>query len=456
MAGGDWTQFDYDVQRSGAGPADSGITPADLTRLRRRTVRLPGTVDSAAVELHGVRVAGRVRDVAFVTTTYGITVAFDPASGRLLWQYRPGGLRRVEGTAQVTTASPIIDPTRRWVYAASANGFIHKLRVSTGRPVWSTRVTFDPAREKLAGALNLSGGSLIVVTGGYYGDQPPYQGHVVLIDRRTGRITRVWNALCSGRRRLIDPPGSCGASDAAIWARAGSVVEPNGRILVATGNGPFNGSTDWGDSVLELSPTLQLLHNWTPPNQASLNGSDTDVGSTEPALLPPLGGQRLAVQGGKDGILRLLDLNRLDGTAGAAGQRTGGELQQIRDPGGADLFTTPAVWSHAGRTYVFVADDAGTAAYVIAGNRRLSRAWSAGPGGTSPVVAGGLLYVYDEQGGALLVRDPVSGRVLIRLPARPGHWNSPIVVGGRIILPEGSYFDHATSGLLDVYHLPGR
>src|SRR5579875_3780418 len=46
-----WTTFDYDAQRSGVGPADTGITRANLHSLRRMVVHLPGTVDSAAVEL---------------------------------------------------------------------------------------------------------------------------------------------------------------------------------------------------------------------------------------------------------------------------------------------------------------------------------------------------------------------------------------------------------------------
>jgi hypothetical protein len=71
-------------------------------------------------------------------------------------------------------------------------------------------------------------------------------------------------------------------------------------------------------------------------------------------------------------------------------------------------------------------------------------------------VAGGLLYVYDELGGSLVIRDPISGRALRTLPAASGHWNSPIVIGGRIILPEGTYMSHSTSGTLDIYHLPGR
>src|SRR5262249_45867362 len=138
-------------------------------------------------------------------------------------------------------------------------------------------------------------GSLLVVTGGYFGDAPSYQGHVAELDLANGRIKYVWNSLCSNIHRLIDPPSSCHSSDSAIWGRGGTTVEPNGDILVATANGPFDGHTNWGDSVLELSPALRLLHNWTPVNQAQLDAGDVDLGSTGPALLPG-GGRRLAVQ----------------------------------------------------------------------------------------------------------------------------------------------------------------
>jgi hypothetical protein len=105
---------------------------------------------------------------------------------------------------------------------------------------------------------------------------------------------------------------------------------------------------------------------------------------------------------------------------------------------------------------VFVADGSGTAAYVLGSGHRLSVAWQNGTPGTSPIVAGGLLYVYDQQDGALVVRRPTDGRALISLSAGTGHWNSPIAVGGRIVLPEGNYMDHATSGVVDIYHLPGK
>jgi hypothetical protein len=236
------------------------------------------------------------------------------------------------------------------------------------------------------------------------------------------------------------------------------VIEPDsGDILVATSNGPFNGRTDWGDSVLELSPSLKLLHNWTPKNQEQLNTQDTDLGSTEPALLPFHRGSRLAIQAGKSGIVNVLDLKLLDGTDGRAGPRTGGELQSVEAPGTTDVYSQPAVWkSPRGRVYVYVTTGAGTAAYWLSSSNRLRQAWQNNQAGTSPVIAGGLLYVYNEQQGALNIFNPSSGHLYRSLPAASGHWNSPIVVGGRIIEPTGSYHDSSATSTIDIYHLPGQ
>lgn len=457
LASGDWTTFDYSPQRYGVGPADTGITAGNLNRLRRITVHIPGTVDSSAVELADVPVMGAEHDVAIMTTSYGRTLALNVTNGHILWDFSPSSVKQLEGGPQITTASPVVDPSHDFVYVSSPDGFVHKLSVANGHQLWSTRVTWDPGREKIAGGLNIADGELIVVTDGYDGDTPTYQGHVVTINMASGRITHVFNTLCSNVRTLIDPPSKCSASDSAIWGRPGSVIEPDtGDILVTTGNGPFNGHTDWGDSVLELSPTLKLLHNFSPPNQAVLNSDDWDLGSTEPVLLPFGKGRRLAVQGGKQGLLYLLNLNRLDGTTGPAGPRTGGALQTIDGPGKTDIYSQPAVWkAPSGRVFVYVTTGAGTAAYELTAAHRLRIAWQDDQAGTSPVVAGGLLYVYNEDQGVLNVLNPSTGHLYRALPAAGGHWNSPIVVGGRIILPVGNDNDHQTTGIVYIYHLPG-
>jgi outer membrane protein assembly factor BamB len=383
----------------------------------------------------------RGRDAFLVTTTYGRTEALDANTGRVLWRFTPPAYAHVAGTAQITNATPALSTDRKAVYAAASDGRVRKLRLSDGHVLWTTRITLDPTHEKLTSSLNVFGGHVIATTGGYIGDAPPYQGHVVTMAESTGRIAHVWNSLCSDEHRLI-LPRTCRSSDSAIWSRSGAAVDPaNGTLVVATGNAPFDGKTDWGDSVLVLSPDAsRLLRHWTPADHEALNSGDLDLGSTSPAFLT--GG--LAVQGGKDGKLRLLDLHRLPGPS----PKTGGELQTMPVPGGVDMFSEPAIWKG---TWVFVSTDAGTEALLLRGGR-LHRVWSNGAGGTSPVVAGNLLYV--AGGGAVNVYVPTSGRRVAQLPSGPVHWQSPIVADGRVAVAEGNANDHATTGVLDIYRLP--
>ena len=444
----DWTRFDYDAKRSGVYPFATGITAANAGRLQRQRVELDGTVDSSPIFLHDVAVGGARRDAFFMTTTYGRTIAIDAANGHIVWRHTPSGYSSLAGTYRITNATPVADPSRTAIYIAGPDGRIRKLAVSDGHELWSTAITLLPCREKIAPALNFARGLVIAATGGYVGDAPPYQGHVVTLRRSNGAIVHVWNSLCSDRHALINP-SSCRSSDSAIWARSGAVVEPSGRLLVATGNGPWNGRTDWGDSVLELSADARrLLQNWTPRNADELESADADLGSTAPALL----GGGLALQAGKDGKVRLLNLRRLNGTP-RAGARKGGELQSLSTPGGVDLFTAPAVWHQGRTTWTFVADGAGTAAYRLV-KSRLRRVWQNSHAGTSPVVAGGLLYLYDPAGGELRIYRPTTGSAVASLPAGAGHWNSPIVVAGMVALPEGDANEHRQSGVLDIYRLP--
>ncbi|MFL5959948.1 MAG: PQQ-binding-like beta-propeller repeat protein [Gaiellaceae bacterium] len=442
--GRDWTRFGWDARRSNDYPAATGLTAANVRSVIRQQVRLPGTVDSSAIYLQAVPVAGVPHNAFFVTTTYGITLAIDAVTGQILWRWTPPGYSSWAGSEQITTATPVADPNRKFVYAASPDGRIQKLSVATGHAVWRRRITRLPSREKIASSLNFADGHVIATTGGYIGDAPPYQGHVVVISAATGRLLHVWNSLCSNRHGLL-VPSKCPSSDSAIWGRAGAVVVPrSGNLLVATGNAPWNGRTDWGDAVLVLSSKAKLIGNYTPTNTAQLNDSDLDLGSTSPVQLTA----RLVAQGGKDGKIRLLSLERLRGTAPHKGR----ELQVVSTPSGSDLFTAPAVWRSGRRVWLIAADAGATQAWSLRGGR-LHSVWRVGNGGTSPVVAGGLLWVYDP-GGGLRVYRPASGKLVATLASGSGHWNSPIVVDGRVALPEGDANDHATSGVLDIWRAP--
>jgi hypothetical protein len=452
----DWPEFGLDAQRSGFSADSTGITAANVRRLRRIVVQVGGTVDSSPIYLHGVRAGGAVRNLAIVTTTYGRTVAIDASSGHVVWRFTPAGYAGWAGSFRITNTSPIADPGRGFVYAASPNGLIHKLSVADGAEAagWPVSVTRDSTHEKLGSALNIDGNDVLAATSGYLGDAPPYQGHLVAISRAGGHIDAVFNTLCANRRAL-QRPSTCSSSDSAILSRGGPVVEPGGgRILIDTGNGPWNGSTDFGDSALELSfPGLALRQSFTPTEQSRLSQTDTDLGSSAPALL----GAGRAIVAGKDGVLRVLALSRLDGhppgSAAARRHPLGGEVQRLGIPGGAELFTAPAVWHHGTTTTTFIADGSGTAAYVLRGGR-LARAWQNGTAGTSPILAGWLLYVFEPGGGGVVVYRPGSPRPIATLPAGAGHWNSPIVVDGHVIVPEGDANNHATDGTVEILSAP--
>jgi hypothetical protein len=438
--GAGWPRFGYDAARSNVFPGVTAITAKNASRLERQQVRLPGTADSSPIFVPPNRFV--------VNTAYGKTIAVDAESGEILWTFVPDGIGRWEGTSQITQSGPVDDPDTRYLYSYSPDGRVHKLEDATGREVrsegWPAIVTEDAGHEKSAPPLNLAHGLVLLATGGYLGDAPPYQGHVVAIDKESGQIVNVFNTLCSDREGLIDP-SSCDESGSAIWGRGGVVVEPgSGNLLVSTGNGDWNGSTNWGDSMLELSPDAgQLLKSYTPENEEDLDAGDTDLSSASPAFVPP----HFVVQGGKDGLLRVLDLTTLE-----VG-RKGSEASIGSAPGGTGVFTAPAVWESLGETWVLVANSAGTAGYVFQ-NAKLERRWDNESSGTSPVLAGGLLYVYDPDGEGLNVYEPKSGNRVANLPAGGGHWSSPIVINGRIALPEGSANDHMTEGVLNIYRLP--
>ncbi len=440
-AGMDWNRFGYDAARHNAAPS-SGITAANASKLVRLAVYLDGTVDSSPIYLHDVSVKGKTHDVFFVTTTYGKTEAIDAASGKVLWRFVPPTYAKLAGTAQITNSTPAASTDRTAIYASASDGRVRKLRVADGKPLWSTSITLDPTREKLTSSINVSRGLVIMTTGGYIGDAPPYQGHVVTMSEKTGKIVHVWNSLCSDRHVLI-VPSTCNASDSAIWSRNGAAVDPaNGDLIVATGNAPYDGKANWGDSALVLSPDASmLLRHYTPSNHDELNRSDADLGSTSPALLP----NGYAVQGGKDGIIRLLALHSL---AAASNDATGGEVQELPAPGPTDVFSEPAVWNGK---WVFIATGAGTEALSFKAER-LHKVWSNRTDGTSPVIAGSLLYVAGS--GAVHVYQPTSGRLVASLPTGSLHWQSPIVADGRVAIAEGNANDHVTSGVLNIFHLP--
>jgi outer membrane protein assembly factor BamB len=399
-----------------------------------------------------VQVAGATHDVFVVETSFGRTVALDAATGAILWQFAPGSIGKLEGSPRITTSSPVTDPDREFVYLVAGDGRMHKVTVADGAEVktehWPVRVTRIPHGDKLSAPLNIAGRYVIAATAAFR-DQPPWLGHVVTVDRRSGTVRSVFNAVCSDTRKLLTPK-QCPHSGGGIWGRGGVAVEPKThRLLLATGNAAWNGKTAFGDSLLELSPDAKrVLGDWTPGNYRSLEKADLDFGSGSPALLH-YRGRLLAVEATKDGTARLFDVERL--TTGGQPGHMPGRLDSVHPRDNYPFFSAPAVLESG--HLVFLANAGGTFAYEVRGTRkpRLERVWKRAAAGTSPVIAGGLLYVFDPEKGELNVRDAATGALAGALPAARGHWESPVVADGRIALPVGDARTRLTSGELLIY-----
>ena len=111
------------------------------------------------------------------------------------------------------------------------------------------------------------------------------------------------------------------------------------------------------------------------------------------------------------------------------------------------MFTQPAVWQepNQGAVWVYVANDCTLTGYQVVtdqqGNTLLSKAWELPITTSSPLVAGGVLFAATN--GALLGLDPLTGQQLWS-SAKPGaagplgaiHWESPIVVGSKVYVPD--------------------
>jgi len=211
----------------------------------------------------------------------------------------------------------------------------------------------------------------------------------------------------------------------------GVVVDPaNGDLFISTGNGPYDGKTSWSDAVIQLDANAtQMKGNYAPTNTDELQRRDQDIGSTSPVLLP---GGYLA-QGGKDGKIRILKISAMAGTEA----HQGGEVQVVPTPSGGQLLAGIASLKSGNTTWLFTADRGGTAAWTFS-EGALKDAWKNTNPGTTPMVAGGLVYVYDAGGAGIRVYQVETGTLVTTLPAGPGHWNIPLVVDDMVILAEGS------------------
>jgi hypothetical protein len=460
----DWLQFDFDSQHSGWNIQENTITSTNVNTLVAKThVTLPSIADGAPAFLRGVTTATGTRDLVFVTSKDGTTWALDATTLAKVWSQQPAT------APNYTTSSPAVDPGKGFVYGYGLDGKVHKYAAGDGTETktggWPEVATIKPTVEKGSSALGWAvafGGTFLYVTnGGYPGDAGDYQGHVTTIDLLSG-AQHVFNANCSNQPDVhfdIAPATpSCPAVQTAVWARAGVVYHAGlDRIFFATGNGTFDANTgghDWGDSLLEANADGTAtpagpLDSYTPTEFQTLQNDDADLGSTAPALLPTPPGSKyahLAVQAQKkpsasEAQVRLLNLVNLSGMGGPG--HLGGELQKINVPQGNEVLTAVAVWVNPadGSDWVFIANDNGISGIRIDvaadGTPSLDPKWTQPTGGSSPIVANGLVFYLSTSG--IVALDALSGTPKWSNASVGGvHWESPIVVNGALYVTDES------------------
>jgi hypothetical protein len=255
------------------------------------------------------------------------------------------------GTGDITNdigivGTPVIDPNTKTIYVVSKskNGGtfhqrLHALSLIDGSEKFSGPQdinftsgghTFDPLRQNERCGLALVNG-VVYIAYASHGDQPTYYGWVVGYNASSLALASVFND---------DPNSAFGG----IWMAGGApAADSSNNLYVITGNGNFDGNTEFGDSFLRLSSGLGLSSSFTPTNESSLNGSDADLGSGGAAILVDQNSSpvpHLVIGGGKEGKLYLLNRESLGG-------KNSGDTGAVQTfTVGNGIFATPAFWQN--------------------------------------------------------------------------------------------------------------
>jgi hypothetical protein len=378
------TTYHNDVSRDGANVQEyalntGNVATATFGKLFSCTV--DGAVYAQPLWVPNVSIGGGTHNVIVIATQRDWVYVFDadasPCTTYWKNQFIPSGETYGNNSELQTediypdlgiTGTPVIDsssspPTIYFVTKTKNNGTtnyhsrLHAVSLTTGAegtnsPVniaasvagncdGGTTVAFDPMRQNQRPGLALVNG-VVYVGYGSHGDEGNWHGW--LLGFQTGDLTAAPSAFTTtpnGLSSPLPPPAPpCGAG---IWMAGGApAVDANNNLFVTTGNGAFDGVTDFGDSYLRLSPSLSVMDSFTPSNQSTLDEGDTDVGSSGTAvLIDQTNGPvpHLLVGASKAGVFFVINRDKMGGF-----KSTDASVQEF-SLGGAS-FSTPGFWNN--------------------------------------------------------------------------------------------------------------
>lgn len=306
----------YDLFRSGVNTQEEILT-ADAVRVRgiKRLFTLSTPDDARGCEASPLIVPGLkmpdgvTRDVAILASMGNGVYAFDANTGALLWKRNLG--TPIQGSKAIDAheinqfwgvlSTPIVQDGViygcAWISkdgtVANANHFAFALDVKTGNevhPHLSLEVaTFDPghdlkkipfreAQRKQRAALAICKGALVIAFGTIAETGRTARGWIVAIDLASWKYAASWCTTARGW-------------GGGVWmAGAGPAVLPNGDLAFFTGNGEFDGVTDFGESLVRLRYTprdarraahFSAVDWWTPFTDRGRTGGNPE-GEGEP------------------------------------------------------------------------------------------------------------------------------------------------------------------------------
>ena len=348
-AGTDVTTYHMDTLRTGWNDSESVLTPETVAGAGfgvLSQVTLDGQVDAQPLVVRNETIAGKgPREIVYIATEANTVYAIDADSGEIVLRANFGApvpISLLPGKCQNNSnivgisSTPVIDLVHRTLYVVTYTledgGPVYRLHAldlanlrdrrpsveikATVRATPGQPVVFDAATNRQRSALLLADGNVYVAFASF-------------CDLKTN-ATRGWvlgwrqNSLRPLPSRPLVDRKAAGAHAwfmSSIWmSGSGPAADARGRIYVVTGNSdpavPPTGEREMSESVVALSGDLRLVSEYfTPKNRDHLNAADLDFGSGGVMLLPDQPGPvpHLATADGKDGLLYLLDRDRMGG-----------------------------------------------------------------------------------------------------------------------------------------------
>lgn len=394
------TTYHNDLARDGVNSQEYALKPASVsvsTFGKRFSCAVDGAIYTQPLWVAGLSINGGMHNVVFVATQHNSLYAFDADSSPCLQLWHADLIDSAHGAAPAETSvcwydvgsgfgdiqpeigvtgTPVIDLATNTLYVLSKSetggcttgsgaSFVQRLHAiditsgieqlnspvainasiaGTGDGSSGGMLSFNPQsqgqRPGLALLTNVSVGGaaykMVVIAWASHEDAYPYHGW--LIGYNAGNVQQQLEVFNS------TPNGGLGG----IWMGGEApAVDANNNLFIATGNGTFDADVagkDYGNSVLEIasSGALSTLDFFTPNNQGTLNQYDSDLGSGGVVLLPDqtTGPPHLLIQGGKQGLIYLLDRDNLGGYS------LGGDhvVQEFQADNGS--WTTPVFWQN--------------------------------------------------------------------------------------------------------------